>query len=363
MRGLTRGIRDAIAASPTPRSALNWLRNGAGGALLAALAAGRVPLTHEALDAHPQRRAADYLRQLLVAHQVLPARDEALTRAERRITARVGQLAAPEHRRVAAAYATWRVLRRLRRRAEHTTRPRTTTNAAEQHVRAAVDFLGWLTDRGTTLAELTQADLDQWLSGGPDRHRVRDLLGWAVEHGHAPPLTVPPAARAVGVGTDEDERWNLLRRLLHEDSIDTTDRVAGALLLSYGQQLSRITAITRDQVTRRDGHVGLRLGRGDEVIVPEPLAGLLLRLITEGRRYVGVGAPAHTDWLFPGLLPGRPLTPAQLGVRLRRLGIYAIAGRRATLSQLAAELPAAVLADLLHLAPTTAVRCPDFRRS
>ena len=58
----------------------------------------------------------------------------------------------------------------------------------------------------------------------------------------------------------------------------------------------------------------------------------------------------------PGLLPGRPLTPAQLGVRLRRLGMYAIAGRRATLSQLAAELPAAVLADLLHLAPTTAVR-------
>lgn len=204
--------------------------------------------------------------------------------------------------------------------------------------------------------QLTQADLDEWLAGGPARHRVRDLLSWAVEHGHAPPLSVPPTPRRSGVGTDEDERWELLRRLLHEDNLDTTDRVAGALLLCYGQQLTRITAVTRAQVSHRGGHVGLRLGRRDDIVVPEPLAGLLLQLVTEGRRYVGVGAPAHTDWLLPGLLPGRPLTPAQLGVRLRKLGVYAIAGRRATLTQLGAQLPAAVLADLLKQSPTTAGR-------
>jgi len=33
-----------------------------------------------------------------------------------------------------------------------------------------------------------------------------------------------------------------------------------------------------------------------------------------------------------------------------------MAGRRATLTDLAAHMPAAVLADLLHLAPATAVR-------
>ena len=60
--------------------------------------------------------------------------------------------------------------------------------------------------------------------------------------------------------------------------------------------------------------------------------------------------------MFPGHLPGRPLTPARLGKRLRTLGIYAQPGRRATLTGLAAQLPAAVLTDLLHLHPTTAVR-------
>ncbi|KLL12436.1 hypothetical protein [Protofrankia sp. BMG5.30] len=95
----TAGVHQAICASPTPRSALNWLRTGAGAALLADLATGRLPATHEALDAHP-RRAADYLRTLLVTHQVLPARDEALTRAEQRLTRQIADVNPPEHRRL-----------------------------------------------------------------------------------------------------------------------------------------------------------------------------------------------------------------------------------------------------------------------
>jgi hypothetical protein len=61
-------------------------------------------------------------------------------------------------------------------------------------------------------------------------------------------------------------------------------------------------------------------------------------------------------WLVPGHLPGRPITPARLGERLRALGIRTLPGRRATLLQLAAEVPAAVLAELLHLTPATATR-------
>jgi hypothetical protein len=48
--------------------------------MLAALARGELGCSHEALDTVAARRAADYLRALLVAHGVLPARDEALDR-------------------------------------------------------------------------------------------------------------------------------------------------------------------------------------------------------------------------------------------------------------------------------------------
>jgi hypothetical protein len=56
----------------------------------------------------------------------------------------------------------------------------------------------------------------------------------------------------------------------------------------------------------------------------------------------------------PRHLPGRPITAARLGQRLGQLGIDAQAGRRAALLQLAIEVPAALLANLLGIATTTA---------
>ena len=75
-------VAEAITAARNPYSALNWLRTGGAAAILAEVAAGRTALTHQALDAHPDRRAADYLRHMLTAGGVLPARDEALARVE-----------------------------------------------------------------------------------------------------------------------------------------------------------------------------------------------------------------------------------------------------------------------------------------
>ncbi len=51
--------------------------------------------------------------------------------------------------------------------------------------------------------------------------------------------------------------------------------------------------------------------------------------------------------LFPGIQPGQPLSAARLGVRLGKHGIHGRASRRAALLHLAAEVPAAVLAELL----------------
>ena len=349
-------VFEAIVAARNKRSALNWLRNGAGAAVLAEIVTGQLEVSHAALDTHPHRQGADYLRHVLVAGGVLPDRDENLARLQRRVTALLAGIDDPADRRLVQAYATWRVLHQLRRRAATHPRPRTPIGNARVRLRAAVEFLAWLRTRDIPLAEAGQCDVDLWLTtAGPASPDVRDFLTWAADHRHAQQLTVPSQGRHDGPATSPDQRWALLARLLHDDTLDLTDRVAGALLLCYGQQLSRITTMTRDQVIHReDGTVLLRLGHS-EISVPEPLAGLLLALLADGRRYVGVGSPTHSPWLFPGLLPGRPLTASRLGERLRLLGVYAQAGRRATLTQLAATLPAAVLSDLLQIAPTTAV--------
>jgi hypothetical protein len=149
---------------------------------------------------------------------------------------------------------------------------------------------------------------------------------------------VPAQARTTGAATDADTRWALVARLLHDDTLELTDRVAGAFLLCYGQQLSRIAVTTTEQVHRHDDVVSLRFGAHD-LTVPEPLSVLLTDLIDVGRSHLGVGSPTTSPWLFPGHLPGRPITPARLSERIRTLGIRALPGRRATLLQLAAEVP------------------------
>ncbi len=100
--------------------------------------------------------------------------------------------------------------------------------------------------------------------------------------------------------------------------------------------------------------MSVRFGRRD-VSIDEPLAGFIRAQLPAPRRHESLGAPTQTEWLFPGHLPGRPITAARLGARLGALGINAQAGRRAAMQQLAAEVPAAVPADLLGLAVTTAV--------
>ena len=261
----------------------------------------------------------------------------------------------PEHRRLVHAYATWHVMRRLRASAAKAGRPRTYTAHARNNIRAAADFTAWLARRGRPLQQCRQADIDDWLVTGPGASQARDFLAWAAARGHCAALHVPRPARRGGTAASQDERWALAARLLHDDTLDLTDRAAGCLLLLYGQQLSRIAAMTTSQVTSRDGTICVRFGRHDTP-VPEPLGLILTELTRTGRSHAGTGSPATTPWLFPGGLPGRPITAARLGQRLRALGIYAMAGRRAALTDLAAQLPAAVLADLLHLAPGTAVR-------
>jgi hypothetical protein len=348
-------VLEAICAARTPRSALNWMNRSCGAAMLADLASGKLPATHQALDAHPRRRAADFLRQVLTAGGALPARDEDFARTEQWLTGLLATIEPAASRRLVQAYATWQVMRRLRATASHAARPRTYTAHARRNIRAAASFLTWIHGRGRALGTCQQPDIEAWLATGPAACQARDFLSWAARHGHCQAFPIPGPARASGATATQDQRWALTARLLHDDTLDLTDRAAGCLLLLYGQQLSRIAAMTTSQVTSHDGTVQIRFGDHD-IPVPEPLAVILTKLIRSGRTHTGTGSPAATPWLFPGGLPGQPITAAHLSGRLHTLGIYAMAYRRATLTDLAAQLPAAVLADLLHLSRGTATR-------
>ncbi|MDQ2873330.1 MAG: hypothetical protein M3Y33_00250 [Actinomycetota bacterium] len=131
------------------------------------------------------------------------------------------------------------------------------------------------------------------------------------------------------------------------------DRVAGLLVLLYGQPLARIARLTRSQITRGPGQVRLLLGTVP-LDLPEPFGELARRLL--GRTH-GRAAAARTEdqpWAFPGGAPGHPLSTAQLKARLARLGIHGRSGRNTALMDLAAKLPPVALARLLGIHISTA---------
>ena len=185
-------------------------------------------------------------------------------------------------------------------------RPRTYTHHARTNINAAVDLLNWLADHDTILADTGQADIDTYLAGQPpSRYRVRDFLQWAAATGHTGPITIATPGRNPGPATDHEQRWAQIARLLHDDTIELTDRVAGSLLLLYGQHLARIVAITHDQIKTQGRRVFLRLGT-DDLHIPEPLAELIAALARDGRPYTGVGTPPTTAGCSPDYNPADP---------------------------------------------------------
>jgi hypothetical protein len=343
-------LNQALAAAERPVIALRWLAKDLVATLLADIAQGRRQLTHAELDNLPPGPVLAHFRSVLVATGTLPRRDEQMARLERLLDDILASRDDPDQRQLLRRYAVWHLLRRLRRR----TRGEDTTHeqfaVVRQRVRAAVVLLDWLAAQDLTLATCRQGDLERWLSGSEATHRQEagHFVRWATSQR----LTslVFPATRWQGPARplDEQARWDAARRLLHDDTIGTRDRLAGLLVLLYAQPTARISRLTTSHVEHDGTRVRLRLGQVP-ITLPAPVADLTLRLLDGKRGHATTGAGAASPWLFPGGQPGRPVNASHLGQRLKALGIQPGHARSTALFQLAAELPAALLARMLGI--------------
>ena len=67
-------------------------------------------------------------------------------------------------------------------------------------------------------------------------------------------------------------------------------------------------------------------------------------------------ANAQSAWLFPGVMPGRPVRINSLVTQLREVGVPVMAAKTGTWQQLVREAPPSVLAEALGISPTTAMK-------
>ncbi|MFB9457397.1 hypothetical protein [Streptomyces antimycoticus] len=250
-----------MRGEPTPM--LRWLQTHPGPpAALKAMAASGEPVTHRLLDGLRPAATVAYLRAALVADGVLPPRDEQLATLERWLPRELARLETAVDRQAVHSFATWHHFKRLRRLPSTTPTTYYQALSARRDIQAATALARWLRDRGTSLADATQHDIDAWLTGTYYlRYVASTFVSWAVAHRRAQTIAIP---RTSGDGPmpviGHDRRWALVRRLLHGADLPAATRVAGLLLLLYAQPVSRAARLRLGQVTRTGDAVYLALG-------------------------------------------------------------------------------------------------------
>lgn len=138
-------------------------------------------------------------------------------------------------------------------------------------------------------------------------------------------------------------------------------RAGGALMLLFGLNLTRVLAISSNQLCERSGDTYLMLGE-HELLLPPVLADLLTQLPRPARGQTLPNVKIERRLLFPGRTPHRAIDPERFANRLKQRGIRPRGGRNTALIQLASELPAAVLSDILGIDIATATRWASYAK-
>lgn len=321
--------------------------------MIRGMAEGRTPVSHGGLDSYPSTRQREFLRDMLISAGVLKPVPRKLHTLLEWIDRFLDTVDSPD-RQVLVVYARWTITRRLRASASRgSDLSEAVLRNTRSHLHVLNSFLTWLAQRGISLNEARQSDVDEFLADCPGSIRyLPQFLTWAGEAGYCGPLTAPTYRSSEPAAPDADDaHWAIVEHLLADDSVRVDTRVSGLFVLLYGQRLSHICRLTRDRVEILDDRVTIRFA-ADPIEAPPGLDDLLRRHIRALDQHPNTRV---SPWLFPGRLPTQPIGPGGLGVRLKQIGIATRTVRTTALIELAAQLPAAVLADFIGIHPETAV--------
>lgn len=352
-----RPVFGELTAAPRPQSVITWLTKSpaTGASLLGQMARGQAPISHDTFRGLPADRSHNYLRDLLASTGVLPSYDAPIEQMERWLDDKLALLGA-EDAGVIGRYARWHLLRNLRKAADRGGLSKGAIYGARSHINGAIRLSRWATTRGITISGLTQPQLETYLADHPGgRNSQHGFVAWLGRSRANTGITMRwPEASLPEVIVADADRWEQIDRLLHDEQIAVDARIGGLFILLFAQPLETIVAMRTDQVVIDDaGRVTVSFD-AVPVEMPPGLDDLIRRHLPRP----GAPSTASTDhgWLFPGRNPGGHICRENLRAKLVAGGIHPGKSRHAAMFALAGGIPAAVLADLIGIADTTAIR-------
>lgn len=342
-----RPLHQGLCNQPRPRSALTWLRNPDVRELLTTIATSTIPPTHAAFDNHHSPHTAMHLRGLFIRYGLLEPADTNLILFQAWLEQALETIENPRHRSLIRRFAIWHHLRRLRNLSAGGKLQWGSVLSAQQDIRLAAAFLHHLDARGQDPSGCRQADIDHWLATGPTtRSSARTFVHWAIRNKQLPPVKFPHRKARNSPVLDQDERLRLLGGVLKNGDRPLHYRAAAILLLLYAQPITRIAAMTCEQIQRTDNGEATVTFNGHPVPVPHPFDEILLRHLAH-RPNMNTAANHSSPWLFPGYRPGQHLHPGHLTRKILDSGIHMLGARNATLRALVLAMPPPLVAHAL----------------
>ncbi|MGC5006730.1 hypothetical protein [Streptomyces sp. DT203] len=274
----------------------------------------------------------------------LPLVDRQIFLYERWLSAQLTAVEEPEHHRLLQHFATWRLLRRLREKAEKQPLGKSQADHARRQFNEARAFLTWLASRSRSPDRCRQEDLDAWHVHS--NHAAATFLRWCTTSGHLPKLThAPHVVGSKNVSLDHARRANDLRRVLQDDDLPLRTRIAAALILLYAQPVTRLVRLTTDHVADEGSTITIAFGEPPSLL-PAPVADLV-RAYLRGDGRLRHANPRNAYWLFPGRQAGQPMSPGTLREHLRAAGVSPRAARVTALRHYLQHAPPPVVAKAL----------------
>lgn len=345
------GLYDILLSTPDKRTVVRWIKHDQVHGTLRAMATGGAPISHSTLNQLPPSPRIRYLRRLMVTAGTLPAVDVHLNDHEVFANCFL-QTLAPNHATILRRYHQWHVLRMMRQESEAAPISPNVDYRRRRELKAIDYFLSWLDGRGTSLERIHQQDLDRYLAQ-PKGIEIRTFVVWARRHHLMPQLEI--WARRTGraqQAISDEARWTAINRLVNDESLSLTVRLAGLFVLLYAQPVTTCVRLLHSNVVCTQTSVAIRFA-STAIEMPRPVVQLVKRYLQSPTQRAIYRSPEH-QWFFEGLMAGTHMSEANMRLLLHNAGLEPLRARGAALRHLTVALPARIAADALGISTGTA---------